>query len=89
MCLYVCVCVCWCVCVRIGRRSSRHVEVYIYLFLLFFFLTFENVRQALFKPLPHGQVFGCFMACSMMGSSLVSRSSKELVVKYSIIVVKY
>jgi hypothetical protein len=27
--------------------------------------------EPLFKDLPHGQVFSCFMACSMMGSSLV------------------
>ncbi|EKX52644.1 hypothetical protein GUITHDRAFT_161244 [Guillardia theta CCMP2712] len=27
--------------------------------------------EPLFKPLPHGQVFGCFMACMVIGSSLV------------------
>ncbi|EKX33727.1 hypothetical protein GUITHDRAFT_166387 [Guillardia theta CCMP2712] len=25
--------------------------------------------EAFFKPLPHGRVFGCFMACMMLGSS--------------------
>ena len=49
-------------------QSCFEASMYIFVFM------WTPKLEALFKPLPHGQVFGCFMACSMMGSSLVSLS---------------
>jgi len=47
-------------------QSCFESSMYIFVFM------WTPKLEALFKPLPHGQVFGCFMACSMMGSSLVN-----------------
>eukprot|EP00802_Teleaulax_amphioxeia_P013564 Tamp_13616.p1 GENE.Tamp_13616~~Tamp_13616.p1 ORF type:complete len:472 (-),score=126.06 Tamp_13616:287-1588(-) len=47
-------------------QSCFEASMYIFVFM------WTPKLEALFKPLPHGQVFGCFMACSMMGSSLVN-----------------
>jgi len=46
-------------------QSCFEAAMYIFVFM------WTPKLEPLFTPLPHGQVFGCFMACTMMGSSLV------------------
>jgi hypothetical protein len=47
-------------------QSCFEAAMYIFVFM------WTPKLEPLFTPLPHGQVFGCFMACTMMGSSLVN-----------------
>ena len=46
-------------------QSCFEAPMYIFVFM------WTPKLESTFEDLPHGQVFGCFMACCMMGSSLV------------------
>ena len=46
-------------------QSCFEAAMYIFVFM------WTPKLEPLFTPLPHGQVFGCLMACTMMGSTLV------------------
>jgi len=51
-------------------QSCFEGAMYIFVFM------WTPKMEPLFKPLPHGQVFGCFMACMMIGSSVVDAVMK-------------